>query len=140
VDDFPVDPTLRAAFARDVLPRSEVASGPFARWQLFTPVYAALRDIDTYDFREDYQVGPALEARVAAALTGLGSDRNFLTLSGSASWTTAWVGGLYRAGASYAGRLQDGDLIDQKSNLTLFAVSPVIGGTVRILGQASLDW
>ena len=80
-DDFPADPALRASFTRDVLPRSELASAVYARWQLFTPSYGAYRDIDTFDYREDYQLGPALTARLAVARTELGSDRSFLVPS-----------------------------------------------------------
>jgi hypothetical protein len=140
VEDFPADATLRMAFTRDVLPRSELASALFARWQLFTPVFSAYRDIDTFDFREDYQLGPSLEARVSAARTELGSDKDFFGLSGSASMAFGWGGGFYKVGVGSAARLQDGEVIDVKSTASLFVASPVIGRTLRVLASVTLDW
>src|SRR5262249_3421844 len=101
VDDFTTDPTLRAAFTRDVLPRSEVSTGPFVHWPLFTPVWGAYRDIDTFDFREDYRLGPMLEAKAVADLHALGSDVDHLDVAATATETFAWAGGLIRIGAGF---------------------------------------
>jgi hypothetical protein len=140
VDDFPDDPTLRAAFTRDVLPRSEISSGPFLHWLLFTPVWGAYRDIDTFDFREDYQLGPMLEAKATANLAALGSDVDHLDVAATATESFAWAGGLYRFGAGFSGRLGDAGLVDRKAQVAIFVASPVVGSAFRVLAALNLDW
>jgi hypothetical protein len=139
-DDFPDDPTLRAAFTRDVLPRSELESAVYARWQLFTPVWAPFRDIDTFDYREDFQLGPTATARLAVARTELGSDRSFLVPSATAGWVLAAGGGLYKASGSFSARYQDGSFIDQSWSLAAEAISPIMAGGFRVLAAFNLDW
>src|SRR5262249_32074731 len=140
VDDFTTDPTLRAAFTRDVLPRSEVSTGPFVHWTLFTPVWGAYRDIDTFDFREDYRLGPMLEATAVAGLHALGSDVDHLDVAATATETFAWAGGLIRIGAGFSGRVDDRGLVDRKSQLAAFVASPVFASAFRLLGAINLDW
>jgi hypothetical protein len=137
--DFAGDAMLQAAFRRDVLPPSELVSSVFAHWQLFTPVYAAVRDLATFDFREDYQLGPLLDVKVGEALEALGSDRNFTRFTASARWTSDWGGGLWRASASFDGRLVAGALQDRVQNVTLFAASPVLA-RLRLVAGLALDW
>jgi hypothetical protein len=138
-DDFPDDMTLGAAFVRDVLPRSELSSALFVRGQLFTPTYAAYRDLDTFDFREDYQIGPSVEARASLAFGAIGSERDFLRVSAVARWTVDWGRGLYRLAAGYAARLQDGRLIDRNSSFGFFAASPRLFRIGRLVASATLD-
>jgi hypothetical protein len=138
--DFPDDPALAAAFTRDVLPRSELASAVFARWQLFTPVYATVRDLSTFDFREDYLTGPEVEARVSQALQLLGSERDFTRFTLTARWTSGWAGGLWRAAAGAAARLEGGRLIDRQYALAGFAASPVLARALRLVAAVDVDW
>ena len=138
--DFPDDELLRQAFTRDVLPRSELSSALFTRWQLFTPVYVALRDLSTFDFREDYLTGPELEARVSQALELLGSETNFTRFSATAKWTSGWARGLYRAGVGFAARLEDGRLIDRTYTANGYAASPIIARALRLVAGVDLDW
>lgn len=136
--EFPDDDALRAAFTRDVLPPSEVISGPFVRAQLFTPIYAARRDLATFDFREDYQLGPSLEARAGVALDALGADGDFVRLSGAARWSEAWGGGLYRVGVGYAARLTGGELVNRNATAGFFLATPVLARVARVV--AALDY
>jgi hypothetical protein len=139
-DDFPDDPTLRADFTRDVLPRSELESAVYARWQLFTPVFAPFRDIDTFDYREDFQLGPTATLRLAVARTELGSDKSFLVPSASAGYTLAAGGGLFKLSGSISARIQDGSAVDQSTSLAATAISPIVAGGFRVLGAFNLDW
>jgi hypothetical protein len=138
-DDFPDDPVLAAAFRRDVLPRSELSSALFARALLFTPIYAAYRDLDTFDLREDYQLGPSLEARASLARTELGSDRDFVRVSATARYAAGWGRGLYRVAASFGARLQDGRLIDRATSAGVSVATPRLLGVGRLLASFELD-
>jgi hypothetical protein len=137
---FPDEEVLRAAFTRDVLPRSERVSALFASWELYTPVYGAYRDLDTFDFREDFQLGPLVTARAAAARTELGSERDFFRLSAGARWSAGWAGGLWRAAGSLAVRVEEGRLVDRTHALSALAVTPSLGGWVRVIAAAHLEW
>lgn len=134
LDTFPGDDMTRAAFERDVLPRSERSSALFLRYSLFTPRYVVYRNIDTFDLPEDAQLGPQLSLEVAAAPTFLGSERTFETAAASAAWTFDLASdGVVQVAASASGRLEKGDLID---NLVSASVS---GATPTLLG-ARLAW
>ena len=134
LDTFPGDDVTRAAFERDVLPRSERSSALFLRYSLFTPQYVVYRNIDTFDLPEDAQLGPQLSFEVAAASTLLGSERTFETAALSGVWTVNLAGdGVVQFAASASSRLEGDDLID---NLVSASVS---GATPARLG-ARLAW
>ncbi len=140
IDEFPEDPVLREAFTRDVLPRSELASAIFAAWELYTPVYGAYRDLDTFDFREDYQLGPLVTARATFARQELGSDRDFVRLSAGARWSSGWRKGLWRVAAGASVRLEDGRAIDKSPSLSMLLATPQLGRFLRVLVYGALDW
>jgi hypothetical protein len=48
----------RAAFERDVMPRSERVSALFVRYNVFTPEFIVYRNLDSYDLPEDARLGP----------------------------------------------------------------------------------
>ena len=100
----------RAAFERDVLPRSERASAMFLRYSLFTPRYIVYRNLSTYDLPEDARLGPDFGLTVSTALKLLGSEQNFVALSSSAGWTHDIAkDGFFRASVSANGRIRGKD-------------------------------
>lgn len=136
-DDFPADATLAAAFARDVLPRSEFISLPFANYGMFTPRYRTLRNVSTYDLAEDALLGPQVDVSTGAGLGFLGSDNTFLRASGSAGYATPLgEDGLVRLSAGIAGRLDGGDFIDNTASSELRVVSPTVGRLGRLVAEA----
>lgn len=137
-DDFPGDQAERAAFRRDVFPRSERSSAVFARYTLFTPEYVVYRDLDSYDLAEDARLGPEVEAEVGFALEPLGSERNFTTLSAGAAWTFDIAGdGYVRLSTGAAGRVESGDLIDKIVSGTVSGASPRVADLFRVVGRLS---
>jgi hypothetical protein len=137
---FPFDEAERDAFARDVFPRSELSSAIFARWLLFTPRYAVYRDLDTFDLSEDKQLGPVIEGLVSVASTALGSERNFANLGLGARYTAGLAGGLQQVAASWTGRLDDGELIDNHVTGQLYLASRQFARrTLRLVGEATVD-
>jgi hypothetical protein len=138
LDGFLSDPVLRAAFARDRFGRDELASALFLRYRLFTPVFAALRDLETFDFREDLPLGPMVDLRAAAARTELGSDRDFGELSAAAQYGQTWRGGYARAAAAWSTRLEGGEAIDTLVQGELYAASPKLGRLGRVVASAEV--
>lgn len=129
LDDFPGDEVARAAFTRDVLPRSERASRLFARYSFFTPWYRIYRNIDSFDLTEDVQLGPELSLELGAAREEIGSEANFVNAVASAAWTQDIAGdGLVRLAASATGKRQGGEYIDEVLSAGLSGASPPLLG------------
>ena len=138
--DFPDDDALRAAFARDVLGRSERSSALVLRYNLFTPAFATYRNVDTFDLPEEVRLGPDLRAEVAVARRLLGSEQDFARLAAGLSWT--WElggGGFARAALESGGRVQGGELIDRQLAADVVAASPTLWGALRLVGRADAD-
>ena len=138
--DFP-DPALAPAYLLQWTPISERRSQPYVRYELFTPRYVVLRDLATFDLRENYQLGPSLALRIAYGLPALGADFPALVLSASASWAVSPGGGYGRVNvAASARRLEsNGRFIDQFGELGAYAASPVLGRLLRIVVNGQLQ-
>jgi hypothetical protein len=137
--DFP-DPALAPAFLAEWAPISERRSEPYVRYELFTPRYLALRDLDTFDLRENFRLGPSLAVRVGYGLPALGADFAALVLSGSTSYAISPGGGFARLTATGSMRVRrdDGPPIDQSADLEAYAATPVLGRLLRIVVMANL--
>jgi Omp85 superfamily domain len=137
---FP-DPALAPAFLAQWAPISERRSEPYARYELFTPRYVVLRDLETFDLRENYRLGPSLALRIAYGLPALGADFPALVLSGTAAWAVSPAGGFARVTASASVRRleSDGRFIDQFGELTAYAASPVLGRLLRVVVMGQLQ-
>ncbi len=136
LDSFPGNGTQRAAFARDVLPRSERASQAFVGYALFTPRYHAFHDVDTYELAEDTQLGPNLSMTAGLARAELGSERDFVALGANASYTVALGDdGLARLSGSTDHRLERGKAIDNYATATARFVSPTLFCIGRVVAE-----
>lgn len=83
-DDFPdtISDAARTAY-RQLLPRSESASGPFVGLNLFTARFIRLKDIQTLALTEDLRLGPELNLELRYAWHGFGFSSDYLEASGS---------------------------------------------------------
>jgi hypothetical protein len=142
---FPGDPAdpQRAIdeqrFLDQAAPVSERRSEPYLRYDLFTPRYAITRDLDTFDLRENRQLGPSLSLRVAYGLPALGADFAAVPLSAVASWSVGAGGGFAQALVRGGVRLRDGHLIDQSAGAQLYAATPMLRRVVRLVFAAEAD-
>lgn len=139
-DDFPGDEAQRELFEATELPRSELSSALFVSYRAFTPHFHTYRDMRTYDLREDRQLGPDFSYRATQGLTALGSDTNYLRLS--AGFTYAFDPGLssyIRLGASWSGRLQEKDLIDQLVVFGFYGFTPMLWKAIRVVARFEAD-
>jgi hypothetical protein len=142
---FPGDPAdpQRALDERRFLdqftPVSERRSEPYLGYSLFTPRYAVYRDLNTFDLRENRQLGPNLSLRVGYGLPALGADFTALALSGAASWAVEAGGGYGLVLVQGGARLRDGTFIDQSAGARLYGASPLLHRTVRLVLSAEAD-
>ena len=131
-----IDPATEAAFARDVLPRAETRSGLTLRYRLFRPEFRIYRDMNTYDFPEDEQVGPDLRVAVTASPRGLGSTEDTLLFEVDAAWFLDWSDDAYtELNLSASNRLDGQGLVDHLVSGRVITASPTWLDALRLVVQ-----
>jgi hypothetical protein len=139
LDNFPGDDTQRAAFERDVLPRSERTSALYGRYQLYEPRYSIYRDLDTFDLSEHRQIGPDIELRLSAGGAALGSEARFLRGRGRLGLSVDVAGdGMLPAPVEGDARLQGGELIDNELIAGVYAASPRVADMLRLVARVDV--
>jgi len=138
--DFPEDPVLEDAFARDVLPRSERTSVVFAGYEFFEPRYRNTQYVNTFELAEEARMGVSADVKIGGALRAIGSQATFLRLTGSAGYAGA-VGtdGLWAVHAAGTTRVERGKAIDTTVEGIARLVTPSIGTFGRVVTQAKVS-
>jgi hypothetical protein len=138
---FPGDMTQAQLFLAQWTPITEQRSEPYVRYEAFTPRYAVLRDLDTFDLRENRPLGPFFRARVSEGLTALGATFAALGVGVAGGFSFAPGGGYVSLTLSASGRLRhDGQRwIDQLGGGEAFAATPLLGQLFRIVVAAQVD-
>jgi len=133
--DFPGDATQEQLFLQQWTPITEQRSEPYARYEMFTPQYAVIRDLDTFDLRENRQLGPFFRARLSEGLPELGATFRALGLGVAAGFAAAPGGGYGSVSASASARLRHGDnrWIDQTGWAEVYVASPLVDRLFRIV-------
>ncbi|MEP6653381.1 MAG: hypothetical protein ABJA82_08490 [Myxococcales bacterium] len=149
--DFPTDPAnplLAQQFLNEVAPLSETRSEPYLRYDVFTARYLVVRNLDTFDLRENRRLGPSLSLEIAYGAPALGADFSAFPISGSVSWAVAPRGSYgyaslkasarVRAGDERAADVREAGLIDRMVGGEIFLATPVLGRVLRLVldGQA----
>ncbi|HMF42646.1 MAG TPA: BamA/TamA family outer membrane protein, partial [Polyangia bacterium] len=138
--DFPGDAMQAQLFLAQWTPINEQRSEPYARYEMFTPVYAVLRDLDTFDLRENRQLGPFFRARVSEGLPELGATFRALGLAVTGGFAAAPGGGYGSLSLAASARLRhdDGQWIDQLGTAVLYLASPLVDRMFRIVAGADV--
>ena len=133
--DFPGDAMTAQLFLDQWAPIPEQQSEPYLRYEIFTPRYLVLRDLDTFDLRENRRLGPSLRTRVAQGLPALGATFSAVSLAAVASYAAAPAGSYMSISATAQARYRfdESRWIDQIGNVTVFAASPVIDRLFRLV-------
>jgi hypothetical protein len=132
----PMTPSLREQFALEVFPLSQRVAAVSMDYGVSTPVWVTYRDLDTFDLREDRQVGPSAGASVSRAADIIGSDVTYVGVGGSAGWTLTLGGGLQAISAGWGARIQSGEVTDQVFSGSAYVASPVIKRVLRLVASA----
>jgi hypothetical protein len=128
----------RAAFERDVLPRSERVSAVFVRYNVFTPEFIVYRDLDSYDLPEDARLGPEASVELSSALQIIGSEENFLGVGAGAGWTFDLArDGLIGADVNGSGRIQGDDFRDGSFGASVRFATPRVASAARLVGRVA---
>jgi len=120
-------------------PISEVRSEPYVGYAMFTPRYAIYRDLNTFDLRENRQLGPSASVSAAYGSPELGADVRAFPLSASAAWAFGPDGSLAVASVAGTLRLHDGQAIDKAFQGKLYFASPILWRVGRVVASAEAD-
>lgn len=137
------DDATRQAFARDLLPRSDLASFVTTEYTLFRPTFATLRNYDTFAFSEDFRTGPELFTELQAAAQFIGSDNDFLRGTVGAGYTHVADGFVMAVAAETGARwdLTDDDVIDRYVGGVARLASPELGPVrLHLAGRATVQF
>jgi hypothetical protein len=142
--NFQFDPAIAASFLNQVAPMPETRSEPYVRYQMFTPRYVVFRDLNTFDLRENRQLGPSLQLRVGYGLPALGATYRGPSFGGIAGFAAAPRGSFEQAQVQVGARLPStgmysGEVIDQFLKATLYVATPILARTVRLVLSSELD-
>jgi len=130
----------RTRFSQLVFPLSERSADLFLLYQLFTPRYRTYRDFNTFDFREDVQLGPSLSLKAGRASELFGSDKDFSLLQASLDLAAGWWGGLESVGVSWEGRLAGNEMTDQLVQGRASLATPVLARLVRLVAAGNVGF
>jgi hypothetical protein len=130
----------RTRFSQLVFPLSERSADLFLLYQLFTPRYRTYRDFNTFDFREDVQLGPSLSLKAGRASELFGSDKDFSLFQTSLDLTAGWWGGLESIGGSWEGRLAGNEMTDQLVQGRASLATPVLARLVRLVAVGNVGF
>jgi hypothetical protein len=136
--DF-ADPALAPEFLAEYAPVSETKSEPYLRYMMFTPRYVVLRDLDTFELRENRRLGALLDVQVGEGIPALGADRLALDLRGEAKYAIGPAGSYAFLDLYGEARRWDGQWIDQRGSVTAYGATPLLGHLLRVVAQAQLD-
>ena len=142
LSDFPTDPTnpdLAREFLTQFAPLSETRSEPYVRYDLFTARYAVVRNLNTFDLRENRLLGPWLSLMIGAGLPELGADFRAFPVAGAAGWAVGPRGSYAYAQVSGSARLRSDRFIDQTMNAEIYIASPILGRLLRVVARADAD-
>jgi hypothetical protein len=138
--DFPGDATQEQLFLAQWTPINEQRSEPYLRYEMFTPRYAVIRDLDTFDLRENRQLGPFFRTRVSEGLPELGATFRALGLGVAAGFAAAPLGGYGSVAVTASARLKHdgGQWIDQTGTVVIFLASAPVDRLFRIVVGADV--
>jgi hypothetical protein len=137
---YPDGSSQRVQFAQEVFPLSERTADLFVRYDLFTPRYRTYRDFNTFDFREDVQLGSTLSLKAGRASTLVGSDKDFSVFQTSLDFAADWWGGRESVGGSWEGRLADGQMSNQLVEGRASLATPVLAHLFRVVAAGNVGF
>jgi hypothetical protein len=106
---------------------------------MFTPRYAVLRDLDTFELRENRQLGPSLDVQAGEGIPAFGADRRALDLRGQAKYAIGPAGSYAYLQLYAEGRLWDGRWIDQRGTAIGYLATPLFGRLLRVVTELEID-
>jgi len=133
------DPALAPEFLAEYAPISETKSEPYLHYVMFTPRYAVLRDLDTFELRENRQLGAMVDLQAGQGIPALGADRLAVDLRGQVRYAIGPAGGYGYLQVFGEARRWDGQWIDQHGLVTAYLATPQIGRLMRVVMQAQTE-
>jgi hypothetical protein len=137
--DYGVTPAQVQQFINQYAPVTEQRSEPYVSYSMFAARYGVYRDLNTFDLRENTQLGPSLSLTAAYGAPELGASFRAVPLLAAAAWAWGPGGTLVRASFGGGTRLRDGVAIDQVVQGKLYFASPVMRRALRVVASVEAD-
>jgi hypothetical protein len=134
-DDFDAPGYVEDLFVDLIFPREEIASYLVGRFRFFTRRYTRLYNYNTFGLAEDFRIGPSYSLTANLASSLLGSDRSYLDLSTSLSWSFVPTRGLlFWLGTGLSTEVDDALLMrNRKVTANIGFISPTLFGVGRFV-------
>src|SRR6185436_1368641 len=116
-------------------------SEPYLRYEMFTPRYIVLRDLDTFDLRENKQLGPFFKLRVSEGMPELGADFRAFGVAAAGGFAAGPAGSYLSLSASAGARYRHdgGRWIDQEAVGTFYGATPLVDRLFRIVAGVTVE-
>jgi outer membrane protein assembly factor BamA len=139
---FPGDALTAQLYLQEWAPIAEQRSEPYMRYELFTARYVVLRDLGTFDLRENRRLGPSVRLRLSQGLTPLGATFSAVGLGVTVGYAAAPAGSYLSFVGGLSARLKqdDGRWIDQVGTVDINVATPLIDRLFRIVVNVAIDW
>jgi len=134
-DDFDAPDYVEDLFVDLIFPREEISSYLVGRFRFYTRRYTRLYNYNTFGLAEDFRIGPSFSLTANLASSLIGSDRDYLNLSTSLSWSFVPRRGLlFWLGTSLSTEVDD-DLLMRNRKVTgnVGLISPTLFGIGRFV-------
>ncbi len=126
-------------FTATYLPRTERAAGLVARVRVFEPRFVVLKNVDTLELSEDYQLGPLVQASTRWGLPLSFTSAAYLETAASVRYRWYLGGDLLTLQGSLAARFVSGGLpLNRRYVAQLENYSPLFWGG-RLVTKVTLD-
>ena len=107
-------------------------------YSLYTPKYVEVRDIDSFDFREDYRVGPTVSVSLSQGLPTLGADEQYNGVDVSASWLFSLPHeSILKVASWWYGRFLEADFVDHSAGASFYLATPRLGRFARFVARVN---
>lgn len=119
-----ITPEQRGEFERRVLPRVRRDIYPYLRYRLYLPDYVLLTNLTSFGRAESVRVGPHLDGFIGVPLEAWGASSDGMVLNGALGYVWSRHDALIDFMAEAQGRLESGNVVDQRAIVRLRAASP----------------
>jgi hypothetical protein len=129
----------QAAYVRGFVPVSDSQTGPYVEYHTYSTRYFDVLDLDTMGLTESIQEGHDVTVRVSPVLRALNSDRDFVDLYASATYTWRLGDGLARVAVAHDAALTTSGVPDGSFSAALRIATPRFGHGRLVFDARMLD-
>ncbi|MCC6556153.1 MAG: hypothetical protein IT372_24600 [Polyangiaceae bacterium] len=133
------DPAAAAEFTREAVPVSDTRVNPTLEYHTYSTRFMSVLDFNTLALQEDYRVGHEASIKLYPVTQALGSSRDLLGVSATASYTVPLGDGLARAVVESVVEAEEDRLADASIDVSARIHTPSFGFGRLVFDARLLD-